>query len=351
MTVPTAIRHLLSECKVHGNGEAQVMISDSELYVLMYLSCSDLGWNHADLGLRKIEIPSLDYYSIPIEWFTKVSIKAASPDALLNALATACEVHADYTLFIKNLSALHRRRVKYGRILASQPVANIDQIAPRSLLEYGACRTSLLCNWMLWRKWIYDIDNRSAQETGYFFEPVLASCLGGESIGARNSPVKRLDDRGRSTNQGRQIDCFVAGVRRVYELKMRVSIAASGQGRFGEELSFPKECQAAGFAPFLLVLDPTLSNRLEELEAAFRAAGGSCFKGQEAWEHMEDTAGEVVSKFIEKYIKPPLKAFEDGYCPTPSNMTLTWSAEQVEVAAGDDRYVIARSEESEGPES
>ena len=350
MTIPTVIRQLLSECKVHGNGEAQVMISDSELYVLMYLSCSDLGWNCVDLGLRKIEMPSLDYYSIPIEWFTKVSIKEASPDTLLNALVIACEVHADYTLFIKNLSALHRRRVKYGRILASQPVANIDQIAPRSLLEYGACRTSLLCNWMLWRKWIYDIDNRSAQETGYFFEPILASCLGGESIGAKNSPVKRLDDRGRPTNQGRQIDCFVADGRRVYELKLRVSIAASGQGRFAEELSFPKESKAAGFTPFLLVLDPTPSHRLEELESAFLAAGGSCFKGQEAWEHMEDAAGKVVSKFIDKYIKPPLEAFENAYCPTPSKMTLSWSSKHVEIAAGDDRYVIARSEELEEPE-
>jgi hypothetical protein len=28
-------------------------------------------------------------------------------------------------------------------------------------------------------EWLYDIDNRSAQETGYLFEPILAAAIGG----------------------------------------------------------------------------------------------------------------------------------------------------------------------------
>ncbi len=82
----------------------------------------------------------------------------------------------------------------------------MDQIEPRVLIEYGCCDVELLANWMVWRKWIYDIDNRSAQETGYLFEPVLASCLGGEGMGAKNSPIKRLDAAGNPTPNGRQID-------------------------------------------------------------------------------------------------------------------------------------------------
>ena len=197
MGIPTAIRQLLAHCKVHGNAGAQVMLSDSELYALFLMSIRDLGWDRTQFGLEDIALPDGDYYKIPTSWFANLNVSAATPDSLLHILDKACQHHRDYSLFITNLSALHRRRVKYARILAGQPLPGIDQIAPRSLLEYGTCDISLLTNWMMWRKWVYDIDNRAGQETGYFFEPVLASCLGGESVGARNSPVKRLNDRAR----------------------------------------------------------------------------------------------------------------------------------------------------------
>lgn len=343
MAIPTAIRQLFTQCKVHGNGDAQVMLSDSELYALLLMSVRDLGWEEAELGFESVTLPDPDYYKIPISWFTTLDLEAATPEALLAVLDAACQHHRDYSLYVSNLSALHRRRVKYARILAGQPLPGIDQIAPRSLLEYGPCDIGLLANWMMWRKWVYDIDNRAGQETGYFFEPILASCLGGESVGARNSPVKRLDSRGQATSKGRQVDCFVPSLNRVYELKMRVSIAASGQGRFSEELSFPRECAAAGFSPILLVIDPTPSSRLEELEKAFLDVGGQCFKGQDAWQHMEDAAGMVISAFIERYIKPPLQAFKDDYPDMPAPATLTWSKDEVVIAIEGNRYAIPRS--------
>ena len=46
----------------------------------------------------------------------------------------------------------------------------------------------LLASWLVWRKWIFDVDNRAAQETGYLFEPVLTSCLGGEAVGSKTRP-------------------------------------------------------------------------------------------------------------------------------------------------------------------
>jgi hypothetical protein len=342
MSISISIKQLLSECKVHGNGDAQVMISDTELLVLIYLSWLDLGWDIKAASLSELELPSHDYYSIPIGWFRGFCVPSATPQALLKLLNQSCDKHPDFVLYIRNLSALHRRRVKYSRILSSQPLATVDQIGPRVLLEFGECDISLLGSWMLWRKWIYDIDNRSAQETGYFFEPVLASCLGGESIGARNSPVKRIDGAGRATDQGRQVDCFVAASKRVYELKLRVSVAASGQGRFSEELSFPRECRAAGFAPYLLVLDPTHSNRLQELEAAFVSAGGVCYKGAAAWRHMEQAAGEVMSHFVKKYIKPPLESFDRMFPETPSAMHIDWKTDLVEISSGDNKYFIKR---------
>ncbi|EGJ33706.1 ApaLI-like restriction endonuclease [Moorena producens 3L] len=327
---------------MHGSGEAQVIISDGELSSLLSIAIDNLGWSHDHLQIIKVNVPDDDYYNIPISWFDSIAESDIRAEDVISALTACFNQDNDFALFIENLSALHRRRVKYQRILSSQPMSNMDQIGPRSLLEYGGCNTTLLANWMVWRKWIYDIDNRSAQETGYLFEPLLASCLGGKPVGAKNSPVKRLDANGNPTNQGRQIDCLVPSNNRTYELKLRVTIAASGQGRFGEELSFAEESQAAGFIPVLLVLDPTPSNRLTELSEKYLACGGAFYHGEEAWRHMEQEAGEVVSVFIERYIKPAIQGIEEIEIEYPKSINLRWSDQVIEISDDSSSYVINR---------
>ncbi|MEY8198041.1 MAG: hypothetical protein RPS47_02245 [Colwellia sp.] len=320
-----------------------MVISDGELLSLISIAISDLDWSSNDLGIEAVELPNNSYYQIPISWFDSQENPNVTPDIVINALSACFGKDNDFGLFIENLSALHRRRVKYKRILSTQPMPNMDQIGPRVLLEYGGCDTTLLANWMVWRKWIYDIDNRSAQETGYLFEPLLASCLGGEPVGSRNSPVKRLDSNGQPTSKGRQIDCLVPTNNRTYELKLRVTIAASGQGRFGEELSFPVESQAAGFTPVLLVLDPTPSSRLTELSAKFLESGGEFYQGEEAWEHMEQEAGAVVSIFIENYIKPAIQDIEEVEMPVLQSINLSWSEQAVEISSEETSYLVTRT--------
>lgn len=334
-------RNLYSKCKMHGTGEAQVVISDGELNALLSIAVGDLGWSHSDLDIDQVDALN-EYYEIPMGWFDEQAKVGVQANRVIQSLKSCFEKDNDFGLYIENLTALHRRRVKYRRILSSQPTPNMDQIGPRALLEYGACSTTLLANWMVWRKWIYDIDNRSAQETGYLFEPLLASCLGGEPVGSKNSPVKRLDSNGRPTNQGRQIDCLVPSNNRTYELKLRVTIAASGQGRFGEELSFAEESQAAGFTPVLLVLDPTPSNRLTELSEKYLACGGAFYHGEEAWRHMEQEAGNVVSVFIEKYIKPAIQGIEEIEIDYPKAISLRWSDQEIEISDGASSYIINR---------
>jgi hypothetical protein len=126
MTITTTIRQLLTLCKIHGSGDAQVILSDAELYLLMCISANDLEWQLSELGLTNIEIPFQNYYQIPLEWFSSLEIPNATPAILLNALTYACNLHDDYRLYIQNLSALHRRRVKYQRILATQPLAHTE---------------------------------------------------------------------------------------------------------------------------------------------------------------------------------------------------------------------------------
>ncbi len=336
------IKNLYAKCKMHGSGEAQIVISNGELASLVYIAVLNLGWCHKSLNINHIQIPGNDYYQIPLNWFYDQQNSDIKPDMIISNLQSCIEKDNDFALFIENLSALHRRRVKYRRILSSQPLPNMDQIGPRVLLEYGECDTTLLANWMLWRKWIYDIDNRAAQETGYLFEPLIASCIGGEPVGAKNSPVKRLDTQGKPTNKGRQIDCLVPSNDRAYELKLRVTIAASGQGRFGEELSFPVESRAAGFTPVLLVLDPTPSDRLTELSQKFLECGGKFYQGEAAWKHMENEAGDVISVFIEKYIKPVIQGVEDIDLPLLKPINLNWRENNVEISSDQHSYVIDR---------
>jgi hypothetical protein len=215
--------------------------------------------------------------------------------------------------YLKCLTELHKRRRKYGLILQRQPLPTMVQVSPRALMEYGPdFPTEALASWLTWRKFFYDLDNRSAQETGYLFEPILAAAIGGEPKSAREKVVRRSDD----SSKGRQVDCWKVqpdGQPLAYELKLRVTIAASGQGRFAEELSFAQDCKTSGAKPVLVVLDPTENNKLTDLQAAYRKMGGEAFIGDAAWQHLEDEAGPTMAAFIEKYVRRPVgevSAFE-----------------------------------------
>jgi hypothetical protein len=153
------LKNLFTKCKMHGSGDAQVILADTELYALICIAIGDLGWSFQELGIESIELPNTDYYQINLTWFNQVDIAELNPDKILAALDCCIKKDNDFFLYIDNFSALHRRRVKYQRILSQQPLPNMDQIGPRVLLEYGYCNLTLLANWMVWRKWIYDIDN------------------------------------------------------------------------------------------------------------------------------------------------------------------------------------------------
>jgi len=131
-------------------------------------------------------------------------------------------------------------------------------------------------------------------------------------MSARTKVVKRTEDQ----SKGRQVDCWkirADGRPLAYEFKLRVTIAASGQGRFGEELQFAEDCATSGAIPVLVVLDPTPNPRLRELQAEFEAKGGHAYVGNDAWAHLEEEAGGIMATFIERYVRTPISeisAFE-----------------------------------------
>jgi hypothetical protein len=195
--------------------------------------------------------------------------------------------------------------LKYERILEHQPLPTMDQVGPRALLQYGLLPPNGLAAFLFWRKWIFDIDNRAGQETGYLFEPIIASAIGGTPFSARNSPVKRASD----PSKGRQVDCVrvTRAAQLAYEVKLRVTIAASGQGRWREELDFPEDCRSSGFRPVLIVLDPTPNEKLDSLGRSFVRAGGDVYLGNDAWEHLEAAAGSTMAVFMERYVRWPIQ--------------------------------------------
>jgi hypothetical protein len=199
-----------------------------------------------------------------------------------------------------------------------------------------------LTPFLLWRKWIYDIDNRAGQETGYLFEPIIAYAIGGVPVGAKKSPVRRRNDK----SKGRQVDCIRG--KRAHEIKIRVTIAASGQGRWREELEFPADCKASGFVPVLVVLDPTANPKLEELKDRFSQERGEVHVGAEAWAYLESLAGRTMSRFLERYVQKPIEAILAETPAQPNElpeMTVKMMEGQFIASLMDETLVVERAPE------
>ena len=246
------------------------------------------------------------------------------------------QLNNDSDTYFVCLAALHKGRLKYDVILKTQSISTIEQVGPRGILQYGSMTPKALTGFLFWRKWFYDIDNRAAQETGYIFEPIIANAIGGTPAPARKSPVKRRADG----NRGRQVDCLKG--KRAYELKLRVTIAASGQGRWREELDFPEDCLASGFMPVLVVLDSTPNDKLAQLERVFKASGGEVYIGKNAWLHLESAAGPTMSRFIEKYVREPLQELLTAAPDTLPNLSAVMGADSITITVDRESITIPR---------
>ena len=239
---------------------------------------------------------------MPLAWFTR---DEARPFDFYGFFESCCKAVLNFKVIFKCITNLHRRRRKFEVILREQPLPTMEQVARRGLLEYGGMPVEALASWLTWRKWVYDVDNRSAQETGYLFEPMLTESLGGRTVSATASPITRTGD----STKRRQVDCIVevGDTRLAYEFKDRITIAASGQGRFAEELSFPADCAASGFTPVLMVMDPTPNAKLTAITKAFKDADGQVYLGDEVWRHLADLSGVEIANFVKQYIKDPIE--------------------------------------------
>ena len=328
MALTQGQRAIITRAQSLGAGGQAVALSDEACAYLVGVIVQDLG-----LQARFPEVPE----TLP-EFFSPSPLSRLElPGTLFLAMfERLVGLDANSDVYFGCLAALHKARLKYERILETQSVPTVDQVGPRGLLQYGSTGPKTLAGFLLWRKWIFDIDNRAGQETGYLFEPIIAAAVGGVPASARKSPIKRRKDG----NKGRQVDCLRE--KRAYEIKIRMTIAASGQGRWGEELEFPEDCRQSGYVPVLVVLDPTPSPKLDELRTAFHNASGEVYVGQEAWEHLEGLAGPTMARFLEKYVHEPLQALlaeEPSWLP---ELQLVMGRERLTIRVGEEEFSIAR---------
>ena len=137
-----------------------------------------------------------------------------------------------------------------------------------------------------------------------------------------------------------QVDCIKD--RLAHEIKLRVTIAASGQGRWQEELDFPQDAVESGFRPILIVLDPTPNPKLTDLSNAFAGAGGVVYTGEEAWAHLEEEAGGTMAKFLETYVRSPLDDLLNSAPVDLPDLTLSMQADAVLFNIGTVEYSVPR---------
>lgn len=267
------------------------------------------------------------------------------PDvAFLPLIERLVQLNPDADTYFACLAALHKKRLKYKRILETQAMPTIEQVGPRGLLQYGTLSPRALTGLLFWRKWFMDIDNRAGQETGYLFEPIIAHAIGGVPFGDRRSPIRRASDK----SKGRQVDCIRGGS--AYEFKVRVTIASSGQGRWQEELSFPVDCRESGYAPVLVVLDATPNAKLAQLSAAFLAQRGEVHTGDAAWAHLDEAAGPTMARFLEKYVRDPIQALLREVSDQLPDFVATVRNGNITLAIGGEPLVIARSPHEASPD-
>lgn len=306
MTLSKSEKTRLSKARAIG-GTPSVSLSDGEMLNLLKLTAQDLDLEMPDrldcdecnkkleAGFFEIEIDNLDCPNLESTF--------SLSELTMQALGELIEEDRDIFTYYALLVDLHTTRRKFEAICQTQDIPNLEEIVPEGLLEIGKFDEKSIVSWLIWRKFIYNVTNRAAKNTGDLFEPILTEAIGGASYNASESPIEKTDGDGK-----RQADCIAGD--HAYEFKKRVTVAASGKGRFKKELAFAEDASNSGYTPILLVLDPTSSKKLEKLSAEFEDYGGDAYVGDEAWDHLEKKAGDTMSKFLEKYVRDPISRID-----------------------------------------
>ncbi len=131
----TSTKQIYSKSVLLGAGSDKILLVSSEVLSLIHVTLDDLDWKYSDFNLPELKtpIPDKDYFKITFEWFEIQNAPESSE--LIDIFESILDYDADFGLYFHNLCTLHKRRLKYQRILSTQPIHTMEQIGPRGLLE------------------------------------------------------------------------------------------------------------------------------------------------------------------------------------------------------------------------
>jgi hypothetical protein len=129
MALTQAQKSLIERARAVGAGEQGVALSDGACAFLVATIARDLGLHRRIKGIPS-DIP--DFFS---------SVHPASLEissgAFLSWFEQLVSLSPDADTYFACLAKLQRARLKYQRILETQPIPTLEQVGPRGLLQYG----------------------------------------------------------------------------------------------------------------------------------------------------------------------------------------------------------------------
>ena len=144
---------MVEKARATGSGGQGVALSEH--------ACSYLvGTIVSDLNLEK-KFPEFQFALAPFFGDGPIQALQVPGVPFLPLLERLVRIVPDADTYFVSLAKLHKARLKYEKILKSQPLPTLEQVGPRALLEFGKLRPEALGTYIFWRKWLFDIDNRS----------------------------------------------------------------------------------------------------------------------------------------------------------------------------------------------
>ena len=163
MPIPIEIKKLFSAVRILGNGDDRVTLSENELFCLLTQCCCDLSMEGSVSQLPPLSAPapSSDYYRLPLAWFQTPQTACPSATALVESLAACIAHEPDFRPLLRE----PRRAPQASPQVSAHPVhaTASDDESDRAAKPpgIGGVHHELLAAWLVWRKWIFDVDNRA----------------------------------------------------------------------------------------------------------------------------------------------------------------------------------------------
>ena len=151
MALTQSQRSLIERARSAGGGQQGIALDEAACAYLINVIARDLGFfDH--FPAVSIDLPPF-FEALP-------DTLKASPGTLTSDFERLFSLDSNADTYFACLAALHKSRLKYERILQTQPIPTIDQIGPRGLLQYGHLTPKALTGSprnFLFRVWLLEV--------------------------------------------------------------------------------------------------------------------------------------------------------------------------------------------------